>query len=740
MSKAEKIAVGSVLASLILSFTLFGVWEDKIWLYAPVLTLIYLSSAIWLVAATLRRSRGSSVAADVGRGFPVVEGHDLGFSVAAHGGRGFPVVEGHDFGLSVAAHGGRGQVSDTKSPASGLRFRVSGFTVPPGGVCLLLFWLYSLVLIPFSVLPYEAKISSLGFGGYLAIYWASSNLLSRFSFRKTVWTVVFSALVLVALYSLVQHKINPEILFGRLRYTNYGERLGGTYICPNHIAHLFQMWLPLCIVFLFIPQFGWFWRICFAYALPLFLLLIYQTQSRAGILGTVAAIGATVLLLILRKSSRAFCVALIVVPLLGAVTLGVLWTGSSMFRDRMTPVVKVLTMVSAGDWERAAAIDFRPQIWLDTVTMIKDRPLFGVGPGNYGLTFEDYRKRCQAVRVETVHPHNEYLELLAEYGMVGCVLVLCVLLSISWQMIRFIRNSPRPYHALPAIALLGALAGTAVHGFFDFELRIFPNAMMLALLAGCAAAPLMQSKVGQASSLSKVYRAFASPLSPSKVGWASSLSKVYRALAAALSPSKVGRASSLSRTRGAVQWMFAFAVLLLSLWTIQTMSSSWIRVWGDKFFSEQKFQRAESFYKTAERIDPQNWQAQLGLGQTYYHYRYYELNPIRKREWALKEQSAYASAYRTNTKIEDVAYGLGCVELFLGNRDKGLDYLRQAAKYKRFNDFYWRKLGIELRKAGLYDEALSAFEYAQKLDRSNPTVNRNIEWIKVKTGVTGGRK
>jgi O-antigen ligase len=254
------------------------------------------------------------------------------------------------------------------------------------------------------------------------------------------------------------------------------------------------MWLPFCLVFLFIPQFGWFWRICFAYALPLFGLLIYQTQSRAGLLGSVAAFGATVLLMVLRKSRRAFYIALLVVPLLGAGVVGGLWAGSAMFRTRMQPVVKFVGLVVSGKGIDENFIDFRPLTWLDTIKMIKDRPAFGFGPGNYALTYEDYRQRCQAVRIETVHPHNEYLELLAEYGLVGGVLVLCLLISFSVQMIRFIRTSSRPYHALPAAALLGALAGTAVHGFFDFELHIFPNAMMLALLAGCAVAPSVQQK------------------------------------------------------------------------------------------------------------------------------------------------------------------------------------------------------------------------------------------------------
>ncbi len=602
------------------------------------------------------------------------------------------VAEGHDLGLSVAAHGGRGQVSDTKSPSSGLRFHLSSFQTPPGGVCLLLFWLYSLMLIPFSILPYEAKISSLAFGGYLAIYWSSSNLLTRFSLRKAVWATVFVLLVFTALYSLAQHRVAPNLIFGVERYTNYWTdgRLGGTYQCPNHIAHLFQMWLPLCLVFLFLPQFGWFWRICFDYALPLFLLLIYQTQSRAGLLGSVAALGTTVLLMVLRKSRRAFYIALLVVPLMGAVVIGGLWAGSSMFRTRMQPVVKFVDLIVSGQGIDENFNDFRPQTWIDTITMVKARPVFGFGPGNYGLTFEDYRMRWKGVRREAVHPHNEYLELLAEYGLVGSALVLCVLISVSVQLIRFIRTSPRPYHALPSAALLGALAGTAVHGFFDFELHIFPNAMMLALLAGCAVAPLLAQQKADIRDQKSAGMVRTSVLRP----------------------------------------LISILLLLAAGWSVQVMGSAWVRVWGDKFLLKNKFQQAEAFYKTAERIDPQNWQAQLGLGQLYYHHRYSELDPARKQEWALKEQTAYAAAYQTNCKKEEVVYGLGRVDLFLGNRDKGLNYLRQAANYKRFNDFYWRKLGIELRKAGLYDEALSAFEYAQKLDHSNKTVTRNIQWLK----------
>ena len=162
-------------------------------------------------------------------------------------------------------------------------------------------------MIPFSVIPYEAKISTLRVGAYIGVYWVSANILSRFPRRKAVLMTVFGFLILTALYSLVQHKVAPDIIFGMERYTGYWEsgvngRLGGTYQCPNHIAHLFQMWIPFCLMFLFLPQFGWFWRICFGYSIPLFTLLIYQTQSRAVRLGLVASLATTALLLSLRKS------------------------------------------------------------------------------------------------------------------------------------------------------------------------------------------------------------------------------------------------------------------------------------------------------------------------------------------------------------------------------------------------------------------------------------------------------
>ena len=136
-------------------------------------------------------------------------------------------------------------------------------------------------------------------------------------------------------------------------------------------------------------------------------ILIYQTQSRAGLQGLVASLATMVLLVMLRKSKRLFYVSLLVVPLLGAGAIGGLWAGSTMFRGRMQPVVDGVMHCVAGDWEKAASCDSRPQLWVDSMAMIREHPLVGVGPGSYGQTYPDYRQRVLANWIEMVHPHNE---------------------------------------------------------------------------------------------------------------------------------------------------------------------------------------------------------------------------------------------------------------------------------------------------------------------------------------------
>ncbi len=60
-----------------------------------------------------------------------------------------------------------------------------------------------------------------------------------------------------------------------------------------------------------------------------------------------------------------------------------------------------------------------------------------------------------------------------------------------------------------------------------------------------------------------------------------------------------------------------------------------------------------------------------------------------------------------------------------------MELLREACRYRPFNDVYWWNLGVELRKAGRYEEALDIFYYAASIKRT-PSTKKNIEWLEIR--------
>lgn len=97
-------------------------------------------------------------------------------------------------------------------------------------------------------------------------------------------------------------------------------------------------------------------------------------------------------------------------------------------------LVLVVGFVSlAGDqasWAQApATIQLRLQYWSSTFAMVWDHPWFGIGPGNFQLTYQAYRDaRAHELIAE---PHNFWMEALACGGMVAAVLLSCWLVLIA---------------------------------------------------------------------------------------------------------------------------------------------------------------------------------------------------------------------------------------------------------------------------------------------------------------------
>jgi O-antigen ligase len=105
----------------------------------------------------------------------------------------------------------------------------------------------------------------------------------------------------------------------------------------------------------------------------------------------------------------------------------------------------------------------------------------GLGLGAYADALPPFKSGTADLRVE--HAENDYLEMLAEGGLLGLALVLTSVLFAARAAARGIRDKVA---GLERGLVLGAAAGATsllVHSLFDFNLRITSNAILFALLS-----------------------------------------------------------------------------------------------------------------------------------------------------------------------------------------------------------------------------------------------------------------
>jgi hypothetical protein len=140
--------------------------------------------------------------------------------------------------------------------------------------------------------------------------------------------------------------------------------------------------------------------------------------------------------------------------------------------------------------------------WNIATRLWRTSPGTGVGPGHYDVRYREFRPELLQARPQ--YAHNDYLNTLADWGVIGLTLVLATVGLAYWSVARswkFLqrqslelvakRGARGAQHSNRAAFVLGAGAGVAallVHSAFDFNMQIPANALivvsLLALMAG----------------------------------------------------------------------------------------------------------------------------------------------------------------------------------------------------------------------------------------------------------------
>jgi O-antigen ligase len=249
----------------------------------------------------------------------------------------------------------------------------------------------------------------------------------------------------------------------------------GTYLNRDHFAGLLEMAFPLAVMgalstrdpLAHIPA---ALRISAMLAVAACLLMgIILSLSRMGLISTLtAAFGVLVVLIFsLPRRRRWFWLVPIAIPLLILVSL-----------STRELVLRFADLTATQEISK----DVRVQIWTDTLHVIAAYRWTGCGLGAYERGIYGFKTVAPTNTLD--YAHNDYLQIAAELGIPGMLLLAALALWVLGRTLRvviFMRGSPNWYLAC---GLLGAFLAIAVHSLADFNLYVPANALAFAWLAG----------------------------------------------------------------------------------------------------------------------------------------------------------------------------------------------------------------------------------------------------------------
>ena len=257
----------------------------------------------------------------------------------------------------------------------------------------------------------------------------------------------------------------------------------GPFINRHHFAGYMELTIALPLSLVFSGAIESYKRPLYAFAAAMMGIALIMTNSRGGMISLVAEI----LFLLLVASPRAsrskkksrteraraallragLAFGLLLALIFGALAFG----GQDVF-------TRLLGTTVGSDPTTG-----RAHFWTVTLDIIKAYPIAGTGLGSYSLVYTRFDSYNGLYRLEQAH--NDYLQTLADGGIIGGVLGLSFL-AILFRKGFACRETHDKFRRGVATGALAGCFAVLVHSFFDFTLHTTANSLLFLVLAALA--------------------------------------------------------------------------------------------------------------------------------------------------------------------------------------------------------------------------------------------------------------
>ncbi len=322
---------------------------------------------------------------------------------------------------------------------------------------------------------------------YVLFYVLTVQLLSRKDlFRTTVFVVaIFGGLL--AFSSILQFYLTTDMALW-FRHAPINSIVVGPYVNHNHYAGLMEMMFPMVLgLFLFyrprihntsllkgiaeiFSQEKANIHILIGTSALLIVVSIFVSLSRGAMISTVVSLLVFTGFLLQRRISRGNTLLIMGMIILAALSIG--WFGWEQILERFARLKNAHGII----------YESRLDFWKDTWALIQDFAFTGSGMGAFSHVYPLYRTIISD-RFLT-HAHNDYLELLAEGGVIGFFLAGLFLAVIFFKTYRVFKQRRDAFSIYLYIGSMSALVAILVHSGTDFNLHIGANGLWFFFAAG----------------------------------------------------------------------------------------------------------------------------------------------------------------------------------------------------------------------------------------------------------------
>ena len=326
-------------------------------------------------------------------------------------------------------------------------FKPDGFDF--AAFCLIFMNLYGVVC---SETPVESlKISAVYIVFILFFFFARRMLNNIRNFFLTIDAFIVSA-TMVAGYGII------EYFFGLTETTWQDEemfeeisgRVCSTFENPNVLGEFFLLTLPLTVIRLFYLK-NIKSKILYSLFAVIQALCLIFTYSRGCWLGIILAAG----ILLLFSAKKLF----------------ILMTAGVFAIPFILPQSVIDRFLSIGNTADSST-SYRIYIWEGTLRMLKDTWVYGIGLGT--AAFNAVYQRYALGAISAPHPHNLYLLILSETGIIGMILFLFAMFYM-FKGLGYVAKNNAKYKNL-SVGFMACFGGYFLQGIFDnvwYNYRIY---------------------------------------------------------------------------------------------------------------------------------------------------------------------------------------------------------------------------------------------------------------------------